>query len=331
MLKDMSAINQLLNQKQAMSFFPAVNLILKHCDKAIGPGNAGPMSKEAIIFQANPSLGYPVRDVEQVQLLEDINTGLPKVRMTVNFLGLYGPSSPLPSHYTEAILFDDKENSDMRRFLDVFNHRFISFAYRCWEKYRYPLHYRNGATDKTSSYLLSLIGMGNNSIDKYSTLDRERLIPLIGLIGLKTGNASVLKKVIAIYFGLSDISIKQFIVRDICIDKLQLNKLGKENSGLGISLSLGKKIKDCVGKFRVCLGTLKLSEYITFIPGGKNHQPLKELVRLCTGSSLHFDIELLLRHKERPECVISMDKKVELGKSMWLGEETGKNISVVVN
>ena len=132
---------------QAVSFFQTVQLLLKSAPAAVTPGNRGPLTKEHIVFRSNASLAFPVREVEEIEYDNDIHCHLPKVRVTVNFMGLYGPSSPLPDHYTEEILFSGKEDSDSRRFLDIFNHRYISFFYRCWEKYRYPLQYKEGATD----------------------------------------------------------------------------------------------------------------------------------------------------------------------------------------
>ena len=34
-----------------------------------------------------------------------------------------------------------ERNQGLREFLDIFNHRLISFFYRAWEKYRFPIAY----------------------------------------------------------------------------------------------------------------------------------------------------------------------------------------------
>ena len=56
-------------------------------------------------------------------------------------MGLYGPSSPLPNHYTEDVLWASADEDAARSFLDLFNHRLISLVFRAWEKYRQPFRF----------------------------------------------------------------------------------------------------------------------------------------------------------------------------------------------
>ena len=76
--------------------------------------------------------------------------------MTVNFMGLTGPLGILPYSYTEFMLERMRaKDSSLQDFLDIFNHRMISFFYRAWEKYRFPVTYCLGDEDrftKTTSW-----------------------------------------------------------------------------------------------------------------------------------------------------------------------------------
>ncbi len=76
-------------------------------------------------------------------------------------MGLTGPTGVLPYAYTELILerLRSKDNS-LASFLDIFNHRMISFFYRAWEKYRFPVTYALGEEDLFTHHLLDLVGLG---------------------------------------------------------------------------------------------------------------------------------------------------------------------------
>lgn len=314
---------------QAVSFFQTVQLLLKSAPAAVTPGNRGPLTKEHIVFRSNASLAFPVREVEEIEYDNDIHCHLPKVRVTVNFMGLYGPSSPLPDHYTEEILFSGKEDSDSRRFLDIFNHRYISFFYRCWEKYRYPLQYKEGATDNYSRWVLSLIGLGSPVLRENSSLDWARLLPLTGLLGLRIGSAAILKQVISSYFGLCAVSIEQNVTNKARIHPEQLNRLGVSNNNLGISATLGETVNECAGKFRVCIGPVSLKLYKSFLPGGPSYKALHELVALTIRTPLQFDIKLILDPSDVPVCIMSKDTISQLGISSWIGKNQGKEVSVL--
>jgi len=298
------SLNNNLIKEHSLCFFQSVRLLLRSSLNSIKPGQAGPISKEVLLFKANPSLAFPVRDVEEIEIDKKSKKNIPSISMTVNFLGLYGPSSPIPDHYTEEILFGDKVDSCSRLFLDIFNHRYISFFYRAWEKYRYSLQFKTDATDQMSQWMLSFIGLHNQELKQYSNLDWQRLIPLTGLLSMRNGSAWVLRQVISIYFSLSVVSIEENIEIQTAIDDLQLNKLGCKNTRLDMDISLGDTIKNCAGKFRVCIGQLSLADYQSFLAGGKNEKALRELVLLTIGDPLEFETVLTLRKDEQPDCVV---------------------------
>ncbi|WP_395344302.1 type VI secretion system baseplate subunit TssG [Ningiella sp. W23] len=52
-----------------------------------------------LLFRANPSMGFPSSDIDSISQSES-----GKHELVVNFMGLYGPSSPLPDFYTQAII-----------------------------------------------------------------------------------------------------------------------------------------------------------------------------------------------------------------------------------
>ncbi len=63
-------------------------------------GTANP-SLERVRFRANPSLGYPPRESAALNW----TAGDDRLDVVINFLGLFGPSSPCP-FYTEEVIRD---------------------------------------------------------------------------------------------------------------------------------------------------------------------------------------------------------------------------------
>ena len=55
--------------------------------------------------------------------------------MTATFLGLSGPSSVLPQHYSVALRRELRNhNAALKDFFDLFTDRLTAFFYRAWAK-----------------------------------------------------------------------------------------------------------------------------------------------------------------------------------------------------
>ncbi len=321
-------VKDLLNNSKPFSFFQAVRL-LERVSAASGPiGGRGSVSQAPVLFRANASLAFAARDIESVERRETKVKGYPEFLMTVNFLGMYGPSSPLPDHYTEDILYAGGEDSGVRHFLDLFNHRFVSFFYRTWAKYRYYAQYLPGATDQFSQWMFALTGLGNPMIRAKSSVDWSRLVPYIGLLGMRIRSAQVLSSIVSYYFGGCPVSVRQYVEYKAMIDRADCNLLGRMNVTLGVDAVLGQTIRDRNGKFSVRLGPLRYTVYEAFLPHGKNYRCLRELVMFIVSDPLEFDIELTLMARDVPPFMLSRDNTCHLGRSTWLGRRPDRDITI---
>lgn len=93
---------KLVQQPRRYSFLKAVELT----QLASGKGRVGLLSfnDEPFLFRANPSFGFPASDIQDVTQLKN-----GKYEFVVNFMGLYGPSSPLPDFFTQSIIDEQVE------------------------------------------------------------------------------------------------------------------------------------------------------------------------------------------------------------------------------
>ncbi len=333
-------------------------------------GHNGPLADEGLRLRPDLRLVFSPADVRRLEWLpgrpedadEDIGAARwedPDVverrgkaiyaagevaRIDINFMGIYGVSAPGPLYFSE--LLNDpavEEMAHLRNFLDLFNHRLLSFYYRAWQKYRYPYRYERGAKDDFSRQILAFTGLKDPESQRQSHLHPPRLVKYIGLLSMRTRPLAALRALLADYFrdllgdpagpyddlhshrlsqsALGRVRIRSWILRWVEIPAEAQNSIGKRNSRLGEDLTLGEAIPNRSGKFRVRLGPLSLDAYQAFLPSGEPFRQLCALVKLWVGEQLDFDFELVLRRQDVPEA--QMGSNVQLGWTSWVTSSPG--------
>jgi type VI secretion system protein ImpH len=324
-----SLMHRLFSECKRFSFFQAVRLLERLHPQSVPLGRQGPAEREAIRFRPNASLAFPTCDVETIELNGTEGDQLPHFLMTVNFLGLYGPASPLPTFYTEEVLSADLDESNRRHFLDLFHHRLIALLYRCWEKYRYYVLYQPGATDQFSQWMFALIGLEDSALRAESSIQWPRLLPYLGLLGMKSHSATVLAKVVSHYFGGLPTQIEQCVERWVRLAADQRAVLGEANCALGVDSILGDSVYDRSGKFAVHIGPVDFATFWKFLPPGEYYRTVRELIVFGLTDRLAYDVEVSLLSAEIPPLELAVESPCRLGWSTWLG--TGHDHDVAVN
>lgn len=93
---------ELLDRPREFSFSKAVELI----QLAFGKEKLGlnSFAEEPFLFRANPTFGFPSSDIDNIYLLDN-----GRYEVVVNFMGLYGPASPLPDYFTQEVIDEQVE------------------------------------------------------------------------------------------------------------------------------------------------------------------------------------------------------------------------------
>jgi type VI secretion system protein ImpH len=307
---EIDSLTVLPDEPDAFSFFQLIALLERFYPDAPAVGGATEAGRERIRFRALPSLAFPPADIAAVAE-EDGRIGV-----TVTFLGLFGPASPLPASFTEELLGDDPGQETVRDFLDLFNHRLISFVYKAWKKYRYYAQFRPDADDVFSSHLFALMGMPPQATPG-TLIDRRRLLGHAGLLGLNCRSASVLERVLAHYFAVP-VRIEEGVERLVTIPESQCHRLGGRRTSLGLDWLLGENLPDRAGKFRIWIGPVARDAFRSFLPDGANHRALIELVTLLLRDPLDFDVRVLLEPGELEPWRLG-GPPAPLGWFLWLG------------
>lgn len=314
-----SAMDQALREDAtSFEFFQAVALLQRlRMNEKQPVGHFSNPTDEAVQFRVNNSLAFPA---SQIQSIEDKQQDRPE--MKVNFMGITGPNGVLPYAYTELIL-DRLRAKDpaLEAFLDIFNHRMISFFYRAWEKYRFPATYYRG-DDIFTHHLLDLIGLGTPGLTGRQSVPDSALLHYAALVGAHARSAEALEEILNGYFEVPA-EVEQFAGAWYRLDassQCSMNDEDDDSEKLGSGVVVGDEIWDQQSRVQVRLGPLSLEQYTNFLPGGSAHEPLKAIVRFFSNDELDFEVKLVLQRDEVPKCEVGGESESapRLGWISWL-------------
>ena len=282
-----SLIGALFQRPWRFGFFQAVRLLERARRKRqddsktkSGPvvGEDGPPAREAVHFRALPGLSFPAAAVSEVEYPEDDpQAAAAPARMTVSFLGLTGPSGVLPQHYTETLIraVRGKDNS-FRDFLDLFNHRTVSFFYRAGRKYRLPALYEGGGAggdDPITRGLYALTGFGTDHLRGRLPFEEEALPHYAGHFAHMPRSAAALEALLSDYLERK-VEVNQFQGRWLHLEEGERSMLPDPRCPegqfcrLGENAVAGDRVWDVQGSFRLRIGPLAYEEFQAFMPGG---------------------------------------------------------------
>ena len=309
-------------ESKQYSFFQINQLLHRYLNKrnldkaGFSRGNTSSRKKHTVRYKANPSLSFPSADIQDIRLWIESDKEFAEV--VVNFMGLFGPSSPLPAFFTERILHAEPGDTSVQDFLDLFNHRILDLLQRVWEKYRYYQVYERGQ-DEFSRSMFALVGITHIELCEFSDLQWSRLMPYAGLIALKVTNVEKVSRVIEGYFNIEGVDIEQCVLREVQVNVDQMNQMGILNCEMGSDLVLGESVLDRMGKIRINLRDLTVEQFGEFLPGGVMNSPLKQLVKFLMTDQ--FEVEIRLQASDKSHLQSSMNgESAMMGWNTCLGE-----------
>jgi type VI secretion system protein ImpH len=327
--------DRLFEEPYLFDFFQAVRLLEK-LGAGRGPvGHVVAPSREAVRFVAHLGLTFPpspISALEAVKPPEGTEAPAAPPRMTTPFMGLIGASGALPTVYTEALiaLRSRKRNAAAIDFLDLFHHRLVSLFYRAWEKYNVPAIWERGdpdhrgdpGRDAFSGHLFDLIGVGSPPLRDRQAVPDRALIFYAGFFAQQHRPAVSLEMLLRDHFG-QPARVISFFGRWLGLEEDQQSRMGQGLGAfnrLGVDTVAGRRVWDDQCKFRVRIGPLGLREFREFLPGGRLADELMDLIRFFVRGELDFDVQLVLKAGDVPDCRLSGDPRgaAQLGRTSWL-------------
>ncbi len=343
--KRASVTSRLLDKPYQFDFFQAIRLLERIAQEDPGAyphwrsiGHDGPPQRELVQLRVLCSRTFPPSEIYAiVRRRPDAHDappeGEPPFAMTTTFMGLFGPQGVMPMHYTQQVL-DRVRRKDyaLRDFLDLFHHRILSLFYKAWEKYRFPIAFerarrqgaRPGQLDLFTESLYSLTGLGTAHLRERLLVEDETFLYYAGHFAHRPRSALGLQQILEDYFAF-DVQVQQYAGHWLYLETSEQSRLdgggglGGANNRLGEEVVLGHRLWNCETRFRLRIGPVGYRQYQRLMPSGDQLPAVAQLARTYVGNSLDFDIRVVLKKSEVPQCVLGDEKSpCRLGYNMWL-------------
>jgi len=299
-------------------FFQAVRMLQKMESERKPVGYFVTPQGETIRFSARTSLAFPPSELHDLTRMEN-----GQMSMTVEFMGLCAAISVMPATYTEFLLARAREKDHvMEDFLNIFNHRMISFFYRGWEKYRFFVEYERSKDDRLSARLMDLIGLGTEGLRHRGGVPDDAYLNYVALLARHVRSAASLEQILEDYFDVK-VHIQQFAGawRKLKSENQTcFTGFGGDSERLGVGVVAGDEVWDHHGRIRISLGPMPFEQYLRFLPGKDAYHELVAWLKFYSNGSYETEVQLVLAREDAPSCELgsSGEKRPQLGLVSWL-------------
>jgi type VI secretion system protein ImpH len=333
----------LFDEPFRFDFFQAVRLLERLDESRESVGRDARPGREPVRFVARLGLSFPASSIHDLRPAEaDRDLAPPGTPiMTVAFMGLTGPMGVLPTFYNEKLSEEFLRCRRIKRdsipplaaFFDLFNHRLISLYYRAWDKQHPFSAWDRAAREPIDRAVVSLAGLRLPVSREPDHLAGESLLYYAGLFASRHRHAAGLKDLLEGYFG-EPVEVIQFVGRWLSLgpgDRSRLGARGVHNQ-MGVNLTVGSRVWDEQGKFRVRIGPLTYQRFTEFLPGEPAFRALVKMTRLYIGPEYEFDVQLVIRADDVPRCRLGAGPaRPQLRRSSWLrGRAAERDVDNVI-
>ncbi len=313
---------------QAMRRMEAGNPALPRLGEARRP------SAEPLRLAQEAELAFPVVNVTRV---DQTRSGLPRV--SVRFLGLFGPQGPLPLHLTEFVRDRERNHGDasFARFADIFHHRLLLMFYRAWRQAQPAATHDRPAEDRYRTYIGALFGHGSAQWQRPALELAQSKRHFAGHLGRAARHPEALAAIMEGYFGVP-VRVQTFSARWMRLPSSQQSSLGgavgpaaganglrgggagfrgNDSAILGQSAVIGSRVLDAQHHFDIHVGPLGVEAYERLLPDGDWLVKAREWVREYCGEE--FGVRLVPHLEARAVPATKLGRSGRLGWNSWIG------------
>ncbi|UEM07580.1 type VI secretion system baseplate subunit TssG (plasmid) [Skermanella rosea] len=292
--------------------------LLRRIDASSTPGprigESRHPEEDPVRLGQSPSTIFPPR------ALESVGPDGGHTRIMTFFFGLFGPNGPLPLHLTEYAhqRLHNAGDEAFACFADIFHHRMASLLFRAWAASEPTVSHDRPGEDGFAARIGALAGYGMPELRGRDGMPDLAKLHFAGRLGSHTRNAEGLQAILSAFYSMP-VTIREFDPKWVEIAPGQRLALGAdpENGTLGVTATVGRRIRLFYHRFRIVMGPLTLAEYERLLPGGESVGLMVPLVRNYVGDELDWTLGLILRADQVPK--LKLGHQGRLGWTTWLG------------
>jgi len=312
-------LHALLQAAPTYDFFVALRLLQTRLARS-GIGTALTPGKEQFRLRQEPSLGFAPSTISGARWDE----ARQRVELRLSFTGLLGPNGPMPLQLTEYVLdrLHHVKDGTLAAFLDLFHHRIYSLFFRAWALNQPTVSLEEPGGQRHAQYLRCLAGLGTGATaDRDGVTDLAR-IHYVGWLGGLSRSANGLASILSDYLGVPA-EVRSFRGMWLELPSDSRCQVGRSRATgvLGATCFAGDSVWVAHLKFRIRFGPLGWRDYQNLLPAGEAFRRVAGWVRSFVGDELFWEMQLVLRRAEVPECRLGGGAR--LGWSTWLGVPAG--------
>jgi len=259
-------------------------------------GTASLPARETVRLRPSLSFAFPTSDVASIERFPAVVDVSPeRLYVETTFLGLYGQASPLPTFLTEMLLAEDPPV--LRDFLDIFNHRMLSLAYRVMTKYRIE------RSRGQAAYLRAVAGMPPD-LPAPDLPGELEMLTIAGLLAQQPRSTAALATALNCWLGGVPVEIECCAPTWTALPPERQGLLGSANCGIGADCLAGDRILSYTTSFRVQIGPVGAAAFRRFLPGGDGMAAVTALVTEFNGDLLDWDVQVRLAPDALPPAAL---------------------------
>ena len=303
-------------------------------------GYSSSLRQEIVGFSQPAHLEFAPSTISSIELVPLRRKGGPFARMEIFFFGLSGPNGALPYAITDYILSRknglthpdrvvegrrdmtlNRRDSSLYDFLNIFNHRFISYYYRSWATARKTVDFDRPNEAKYEERLASLIGVAGQSMPGRNSSNNYFSGYYANQVRSPSGIVNILSDLLS-----CAVRVEENVGHWISIPDEDKQSLGSLAS-LGDGLVLGDKVWDRQLRFDLHIGPVEFSLFEHFISEDELKiapivKEIKHLVSLYTNRAFFCFAHIELLKEEIPSPILGSENHLRLGIDSWIGDKS---------
>jgi type VI secretion system protein ImpH len=288
--------------------------------------------EETIRFVASPRLHLVANDIAAVE------PGETAIRVVGNVMGLAGATPALPASYSELQLQRRRaRDHSYGDFLNIFDHRALSFFVRATRKYRWALLAERsgmGAEDPVRELVLSLAGMGVAGTRTRLAVEDAALVRLAANLADQRRSGRGIETILRELTGLS-LHLEEVTPVWMPVPRAEQSRLGQRYAQLGSdpgerapgvaqAVMIGGAVLDVQHHYTAVLGPLSYGQLYTFCTSSEAQRRIAQVCVLAAGIEHRPALRLLVAVADIPPLRLRVpgDGTIDgamLGRTAWLG------------